>query len=307
MQSESGSSAGVSEGDIVAGKYRVERVLGIGGMGVVGAAHHLQLDQTVALKFLLPDAFHNPEAVARFAREARATAKIKSEHVARVMDVGTLANGTPYMVMEYLDGVDLAAWLRKRGPLPIEQAVEFVLQTCLALADAHVLGIVHRDLKPANLFCIRRSDGQLAIKVLDFGISKVTPAGESAQEMWVTATKAVLGSPLYMSPEQMESAKHVDAQTDIWALGVILFELVTGRAAFVGNSVVALAIKVATEPPPAIQTLLAKAPSALDAIVFRCLKRNRGERYRNVAELAVDLLRLFRRARRHQSSGSAAS
>ena len=144
-------------------------------MGVVVAAHHLQLDERVALKFLLPEALGNAEAVARFAREARAAVKIESEHVARVIDVGSLENGAPYMVMEYLEGSDLAAWLRERGPLPVEQAVDFVLQACEAIAEAHALGIVHRDLKPANLFCVAAPDGLLSIKVLDFGISKVRP------------------------------------------------------------------------------------------------------------------------------------
>ena len=157
-------AVGVREGDILSGKYRVERVLGRGGMGVVVAAHHIQLDERVALKFLLPEALGNAEAVARFAREARNAVKIKSEHVARVIDVGTLPNGAPYMVMEYLDGGDLAAWVKQRGALPVEQAIEFVLQACVAVAEAHALGIVHRDLKPANLFCIRRADGQLSSK-----------------------------------------------------------------------------------------------------------------------------------------------
>jgi len=165
---------GVREGDVLAGKYRIEKILGAGAMGVVVAAHHIQIDEKVAIKFLLPDALSNEEAVARFAREARAAVKIKSEHVARVSDVGTLENGAPYMVVEFLEGGDLSSWLRQRGALPIEQATEFMLQACEAMADSHGLGIVHWDLKPANLFCIRRSDGLLSIKVLDFGISKVT-------------------------------------------------------------------------------------------------------------------------------------
>jgi serine/threonine-protein kinase len=198
MQGGSNSAAGVREGDVLAGQYRVERVLGIGGMGVVVAAHHIQLDEKVALKFLLPDALGNSEAVSRFAREARAAVKIKSEHVARVMNVGTLPNGAPYMVMEYLDGGDLAAWLRERGALSVEQAVEFVLQACEAIAEAHALGIVHRDLKPANLFCIRRADGRLSIKVLDFGISKMSQFGGSGQSAMTQAT-GTMGSPLYMS------------------------------------------------------------------------------------------------------------
>src|SRR5580693_7216018 len=170
-----------------------------------------------------------PEYVARFEREARTAVKIKSEHVARVIDVGQLESGSPYMVMEYLEGEDLQGWLEKQGRLPIERAVDFLLQACEAIAEAHAMGIVHRDLKPANLFCIRRPDGTLSIKVLDFGISKA--AGAS---MGMTSTQAVMGSPLYMSPEQMGSSKGVDARSDIWALGVILFELVTGRVPFDG-------------------------------------------------------------------------
>ncbi len=283
------SAAGIREGDILAGKYRVERVLGAGGMGVVVAAHHMQLDEKVALKFLLPEALDNREAVARFAREARAAVKIKSEHVARIIDVGTLPNGAPYIVMEYLEGGDLAAWLKQRGALPIEQAVEFVLQACVAVADAHALGIVHRDSKPANLFCVRRSDGQLSIKVLDFGISKMTDRSGAAAGA-ATGTSALMGSPLYMSPEQMRSAKDVDARTDLWALGVILFELITGRPVFLGESVTELAIRVANEPPPAIRTFRPDVPSELEAIVLKCLEKDRRQRYRNVAELAVALL-----------------
>lgn len=294
VQGSSDSAAGVREGDILAGKYRVERVLGIGGMGVVVAAHHIQLDEKVALKFLLPEALANAEAVARFAREARNAVKIKSEHVARVTDVGTLPNGAPYMVMEYLDGGDLAAWIKQRGALPTEQAIEFVLQACVAVAEAHALGIVHRDLKPANLFCIRRADGQLSIKVLDFGVSKLKEPigpvhGPTAQGMAFTKTSALMGSPLYMSPEQMRSSRDVDAQTDIWALGIILFELVAGQPPFKADSVTELAIKVNNEPPPAIRSFRPDVPSGLEAIVFKCLEKDRRQRYRNVAELALAL------------------
>jgi eukaryotic-like serine/threonine-protein kinase len=283
------AAAGIREGEVLAGKYRVERVLGAGGMGVVVAAHHVQLDERVALKFLLPEALDNPDAVSRFAREARAAVKIKSEHVARVTDVGTLPNGAPFMVMEYLEGGDLGAWLKQRGALPIEQAVEFVLQACVAVADAHALGIVHRDLKPANLFCVRRSDGQLSIKVLDFGISKMTDRSGVAAGA-ATGTSALMGSPLYMSPEQMRSARDVDGKTDIWALGVILFELITGRPVFQGQSVTELAVMVTNEPAPSIRSVRPDVPIGLEAIIFKCLEKDRQRRYRNVAELAVALL-----------------
>jgi serine/threonine protein kinase len=283
-------AAGVREGDVIAGKYRVDKVLGVGGMGVVVAAHHMQLDTKVALKFLLGEALRDSEAVGRFAREARAAVRIKSEHVARVIDVGTLENGSPYMVMEYLEGGDLAGWLRQRGALPIEQAVEFVLQAGVAVADAHALGIVHRDIKPANLFCVRRSDGQLSIKVLDFGISKITSPTGAAALAQMTKTNALMGSPLYMSPEQMRSTKGVDSRTDIWALGVVLFELVAGRPPFLSDSLMELGIKIATEAPPPVRAFRPDVPPGLEAAIVRCLEKDPGRRYSNVGELALALL-----------------
>jgi serine/threonine protein kinase len=283
-------SGGVQPGDILAGKYRVEHVLGAGGMGVVVAAHHVQLESKVAIKFLLPHMLRNAEAVTRFAREAKAAVRITSEHVARVFDVGTLDTGAPYIVMEFLEGGDLAAWLTEKGPLPIEQAVEFILQASVALAEAHGLGIIHRDLKPANLFWIRRADGQLSIKVLDFGISKLTDlsdGGEGAGS--VTKTSAIMGSPLYMSPEQMRSTKTADAQSDIWALGVILYELVTGNVPFTGQSAMEIAINAATVPPDPPRKHRPELAPGLEAVILKCLEKDRKTRYRNVAELAAAL------------------
>jgi serine/threonine-protein kinase len=282
-------SAPVHEGEVLAGKYRVDKVLGIGGMGVVVAAHHLQLDEKVALKFLLPEMLSDAEAVGRFEREARAAVKIKSEHVARVSDVGKLESGSPYMVMEYLDGGDLAAWLEQRGALPIEQAVEFVLQACEAIGEAHALGIIHRDLKPANLFCVRRADGVLSIKVLDFGISKMTALGGSGPAMSMTKTHAIMGSPFYMSPEQMQSAKAVDPRADLWALGVILYELLTGRVPFDGEGLPELILKVVSAEPAPMRDLRPDLPDGLEAVVLRCLAKDRERRWSNVAELAVAL------------------
>jgi serine/threonine-protein kinase len=290
MGTDQDNPVDVRPGDILAGKYRMERILGVGGMGVVVAAHHIQLDELVALKFLLPHARRNPEAVARFIREARAAVKIKSEHVARVSDVGQLENGAPYMVMEFLQGGDLSGWLEQNGPLPFDQAVDFVLQACVAVADAHVLGIVHRDLKPANLFCVRRSDGQLTIKVLDFGISKSSHLGSSGPGMDMTKTSANMGTPLYMSPEQMRSSRDVDGGTDLWALGVILFELLTGKPPFDALSVTELVMKVATDPTPSLRGFRPDAPAGLDAVIGKCLEKDRAKRYRNVGELAVALL-----------------
>ncbi|HYQ02725.1 MAG TPA: serine/threonine-protein kinase [Polyangiaceae bacterium] len=281
-------STEVHEGQILAGKFRIERVLGRGGMGIVVAATHLQLDERVALKFLLPEALINPEAVERFAREARAAVKIKSEHVARVSDVGTLESGSPYMVMEYLHGEDLAGWVRRNGAMPMADAIEFLLQACEAIAEAHALGIVHRDLKPANLFVTRRVDGSPCIKVLDFGISKVTVPGV-APEFGMTKTSTVMGSPLYMSPEQMSSSRDVDLRTDIWALGVILYESLTGRVPFEAETMPQLCGMILQDPPRPIRELRPDLPQGLQHAVLRCLEKNRERRFNNVAELAYAL------------------
>jgi len=282
-------AGGAQEGAVLAGKYRIEKILGVGGMGIVVAAHHLQLDEHVAIKFLLPEALSNTEAVGRFAREARAAVKIKSEHVARVIDVGTLENGSPYMVMEYLDGSDLGAMVQQQGALAVEQAVEFVLQACEAIAEAHGLGIVHRDLKPANLFCVRRADGLLSVKVLDFGISKVTAMGGSAPDVRMTSTSAVFGSPLYMSPEQMLSARDVDTRTDIWALGAILYELLTARSPFDGTTLPEVFGKISSQAPPPVRNSRPDIPLSLESVILRCLEKDRANRYMNVAELAIVL------------------
>lgn len=279
--------AGIEPGALLVGKYRVERKIGEGGMGVVVVARHLELDELVAIKFLLPDAQGNPEAVMRFSREARASVKIKSEHVARTIDVGKLENGVAYMVMEYLQGTDLDVRLQESGPLPIEQAVDFTLQTCHALADAHVMGIIHRDVKPSNLFVVRKSDGNESIKVLDFGISKIT-AGAGA-DMNMTRTQTLMGSPHYMSPEQMASSRNAGASVDIWALGVTLHELVTGRAPFDGETITELCNEVLMLPPPRLLQWRQDVPVGLQAVVDRCLEKEPANRYQNVAELALAL------------------
>lgn len=274
-------------GIILAGKYRVERVLGAGGMGVVVAAHHLQLDQPVAIKMLLPSMLKHREAVERFSREARAAVKIKSEHVARVSDVGTLETGAPYMVMEYLDGEDLGSWVASQGALEVEQAVEFVLQAAEAIAEAHALGIVHRDIKPSNLFCVRRADGLLSVKVLDFGISKL--AG-GAVDLGMTKTQTVMGSPHYMAPEQVLSAKNADTQSDIWSLGAVLFELLAGHVPFEAETFPELVLKVSGTDAPAVSDLRPDVPRELGQVIARMLQRDRDLRYKNLAEVAVDLV-----------------
>ncbi|PKN50042.1 MAG: serine/threonine protein kinase, partial [Deltaproteobacteria bacterium HGW-Deltaproteobacteria-20] len=279
-------SAPVAEGDVLAGKYEVIRVIGAGGMGVVVEARHLQLDQRVALKFLLVDEHPSEDAVGRFLREGRAAAQIKSEHVARVSDVGTLEGGAPFIVMEYLQGEDLSEVIAKRGALGVREAVDYVLQACEAIAEAHALGIIHRDLKPANLFLTRRADGSPLVKVLDFGISKID---NDPRNISLTASTGAVGSPQYMSPEQMRSAKHVDRRTDIWALGAILFELLAGRPPFEADSLIALCTLVATREAPLLRGIREDAPEDLERIVSRCLQKDPNNRYQTLAEMAVDL------------------
>jgi eukaryotic-like serine/threonine-protein kinase len=275
----------VEPGDVLAGKYLVERVLGVGGMGVVVAAKHTQLDQTVALKFLLPTACEVQGATARFLREGKAAARITSEHVARVVDTGTLDNGSPYLVMEYLDGFDLGELTESRGPLDSQTAAQYVLQACEAIVEAHQLGIVHRDLKPANLFLTRRKDGSPLVKVLDFGISKAEEGG--SQSTALTGTSMMMGSPRYMSPEQMVSAKDVDLRTDVWALGVILFELITGRPVWQADTVQGLCALIATAKTPSLRALVPSAPIELENVILRCLEKAPPDRVQNVADLAL--------------------
>jgi serine/threonine-protein kinase len=275
----------LTEGEILAGKYRVEKVLGKGGMGVVVAAQHIHLRQRFAIKFLLPDA--TPEVVSRFLREARAAVRLKSEHVARVSDVGELEGGAPFMVMEYLEGNDLSQVLKKRGPLPIEDAVDYLLQACEAIAEAHQLGIVHRDLKPANLFLSKGADGSPVVKVLDFGISKDAGAEGAEEEMQLTRTRAVLGSPYYMAPEQMKSTRNVDARADIWSLGIILYQLLTKKVPYKADSFVGLCIMVVNEPPPPPTLHRPDLPPALEAAILHALEKKPDERYPNVAAFAA--------------------
>ena len=287
-QTQPAGSSGVTVGTVLAGKYRVEKVLGEGGMGVVVAATHLQLDEPVALKFLHGHLARQTDLVTRFQREAKAARKIKSEHVVKILDVGELENGAPFMVMEYLAGTDLDALVRAHGRLSISDAVDYVLQACEALAEAHVQGMVHRDLKPANLFISRRADETPLVKVLDFGISKVT--GKDGADLGVTKTNAaVLGSPLYMAPEQMRSLREVDARTDVWALGVILQEIMTGAPPFNATTLPELCATILQDPPQPLRALRPDAPEGLEAAIMRCLQKDPAARYPDVAAFAMDL------------------
>src|SRR5690606_9696823 len=276
------ADAGVSIGQVFQGKYRVNAILGQGGMGVVAECTHLALNERVAVKMLRQDVLMDQDAVSRFIREAQAAVKLKSEYVARVSDVGTFENGVPYMVMEFLEGYDLGELLQQRGVLPVQWAVELMLQTAEALAEAHSLGIVHRDVKPTNLFVTWRPDGSALIKVLDFGISK-SPMGT---DMHLTQTQSLLGTPAYMSPEQMRSARLVDTRTDIWSLGTVFYEILEGRRPFEAESFSEMCVKVAVDPPaPMVNT-----PAGLQQVIMRCLAKSPEQRYANMAELGRDLV-----------------
>lgn len=277
-------NAPVPVGSVLSGKYRVDRVIGAGGMGVVLEATHLQLGERVALKFMAQDAVRDPEARARFAREARSMFKLKSQHVARVLDVAELDDGAPFMVMEYLSGRDVGRILDERRRLPSDTAVDFVLQTCEAIAEAHAIGIVHRDLKPENLFVTKRVDGSPFVKVLDFGISKAQQ--DALDPMTLTSSTAVMGSPFYMAPEQLKSTRLADERTDIWALGVILYECVVGEVPFVAESAPALYVRMLEERPIAPHLRVPHVPRGLSDAIMRALERDPGARFQSVAALA---------------------
>jgi serine/threonine-protein kinase len=265
-------------GEILLGKYRVEEIIGVGGMGRVVKASHMYLQQPVAIKILLPEMADSQSTVARFLREAQATVRLRSEHIARVMDVGTMPDGCPFMVMEYLEGHDLNQILRHHGPQLPQAVVDLILQACEGMAEAHAMGIIHRDIKPSNFFITRRPDGSNLLKILDFGISK-TPAEVSE----LTGTQTVIGTPTYMAPEQMVSARSTDPRSDIWSIGVVMYQLLAGRPPFEAETYAQLVLKVGTAPPSPLHVAL---PPGLQDIVFRCLEKDPNRRIQNVGELA---------------------
>jgi serine/threonine-protein kinase len=280
----------VVSGQVLAGKFRIERVIGEGGMGIVAEATHLQLDERVALKFLRREVMEMPDVVARFDREARSAVKLKSEHVAKVTDVGKTEDGIPYMVMELLNGRDLAQTISESGPLPIQEAVDYLIQACEGVGEAHARGIVHRDLKPENLFVVQR-DGWAVVKVLDFGISKAVLVGPSSVDLSSNNTTNIMGSPYYMSPEQLRSTRSVDHRADIWSLGVVLFELLTGLTIFdETKEFTELVADILETPHRKLCMFRPDAPVGLEAVIDKCLEKDRTKRFQNVAELAVALL-----------------
>jgi len=281
----------IRSGVLVNGKYLVGRLLGEGGVGLVFEAKNVELDEKVALKCLRPEVLVDTAMVARFAREAKAAASIKSEYVATVHDVGTMTDGSPFMVMELLDGQDLGALVHDRGALGARAVSECGLQVCEALAVAHSKGIIHRDIKPENLMLTERAGGMRIVKVLDFGISKAALTGSIFQnDLPLVKTVSLMGTPLYMSPEQIRSSDSADVRSDIWSLGMVLYELLTGTTAFSAGTITELCAAILESTPQPITAHRADVPEGLVAVVHRCLEKDPARRYQNVGELALALL-----------------
>ncbi|WP_438006600.1 serine/threonine-protein kinase [Sorangium sp. So ce321] len=281
---------GLEVGSLIAGRYRVNRLLAKGAMGAVVAATHVELDELRAIKLLLPATAADPEMCERFLREARIAARLKSDHVVKVHEIGQLDGGLPFMVMEFLAGRDLRVIRKQRGPLPIEEATLYVIQACDALAEAHALGLVHRDVKPANLFLTHAGDGAPCIKVLDFGISKVSRAASLGVSEMQTSTGQMLGTPHYMPPEQMRGQRDVDARADIWAIGSLLYVLLTGRYPMHARSVQTVSLVLGGKFVPSLPSKVRRGLTPeIDPIIMRCLERDRDRRWPDVAELALAL------------------
>ncbi len=272
----------VRPGDTIAGRYRVGAVLGQGGMGVVVLATDGQLGREVAIKFLLTTRLDD-ESFHRFLREARSTAQIASEHAVRVYDWGRTDRGEPFIVMESLRGEDLSAKLKRDGALPVVEVADVGIQACLGLAAAHAGGIIHRDIKPGNLFLEERTDGTHQLKILDFGLAKPMSSGP------MTASNRLMGSPTYMSPEQISTPSEVGPRTDVWSLGVVLYEALTGERPFRGETVIAVCADVMNRDPTPPSELVPEIPRALDEVVLRCISRDPEQRFVDVAELAEAL------------------
>jgi serine/threonine-protein kinase len=282
MTEANANAPSIGSGDVIGGKYRVERVIGQGGMGTVVRARHTLLEQDVAIKVLATELSADPQYAARFLREAQTAVSIKSEHVARVLDVGTRENGAPYMVMEYLEGKDLGAVIETSGPLQIADAIDYMLQACEALAEAHVAGLTHRDIKPSNIFLAKRSDGSPLVKLLDFGIAKPAAATDSQ----LTATGAAMGSPSYMSPEQVRNAKNVDHRSDLWSLGASLHELLAGTPPFRAETFPALCAAIIADEPTALREKRPDAPLEIENAIAKCLDKKADGRFADVGALA---------------------
>lgn len=274
----------MNPGDVFLGKYRIERMIRHEPMACVVAARHLDAGDFWSIKFLLPHMLDRADLRERFLHEARTIAQLRSEHAPRVHHFGEAPTGVPYMVLEYLDGTDLAAMVRSRGPLPIEESATYLLQACDAIAEVHGIGIVHRCLKLSNLFLVQRPDGRPCVKVLDFAFSgRIGP-----REVDRTHTGAVIGGPLYMAPEQVRMAKVIDPRMDIWAMGATLYKLTTAREAFEGT-IEDVIRKILQAEPLGPRQLRPDMSPEIEAVILRCLRKRPDERFQTIAELEAAL------------------
>ncbi|MDC0722381.1 protein kinase domain-containing protein [Nannocystis bainbridge] len=271
--------------DTVAGRYRMGNILGVGGMGVVVSATDMQTERSVAIKFLLPNARFDQGMIERFAQEARALMRVRSRHVSEILDVGNLGNGAPYIVMERLVGEDLDAYLDSRRVLPVHEAIDYALQACAGVQQIHAAGLLHQDLKPSNLFLTRNDDDVGVVKVLDFGVARALPGSEPADSAQI-ASEGLTGSPQYMSPEQILRTTEPDVRSDIWALGVVLYEMLAGLRPFEGESVESICENVILSRPKRLSVVNPQVPSELEQVVARCLKKDRDKRFTSTQDLA---------------------
>ncbi|MFO0742532.1 MAG: serine/threonine-protein kinase [Labilithrix sp.] len=278
-------SVRIGEGSVLLGRYRLGRLLGEGGMGRVFLARREGLGGHVAIKILREDVELPPNAVERLRREAQSASRITSESVVRILDLQTTESGSPFIVMEYVAGTTMSAYLAEHGPMPTTRAADVVIDIATVLAEAHARGIVHRDIKASNIALTKRADGTELVKVLDFGIAKQTAASVSS----LTETVAVLGSPKYMSPEQIRDARNVGPSGDLWSLSVLLYELVTGAAPFEALTVPGLFAKIVADPPRPPREVRADLPVALEELLLKALAKEPSDRHRDAAELAEAL------------------
>ncbi|MGZ5483130.1 MAG: protein kinase domain-containing protein, partial [Pyrinomonadaceae bacterium] len=275
-------------GQTLAGKYKIEKLIKTGGMGSVYRGRHVLMDKTVAVKVLRPSLAGDDAVVARFSREAKAASKISHPHAVSVTDFGEAENGVVFLVMEYLDGRTLKEAIAKEGPLSLGRAVEIVRQVAGALDAAHGQGVIHRDLKSENIMLVSH-DGDEWAKVLDFGIAKILQPVGSPADAEITQANLVVGTPQYMSPEQCSQSGALDARSDVYSLGIIVHEMLTGKLPFTGESATVVMMKQVQDPPPSVLASRSELPAAVDQVIKRGLAKQPIDRFQSAGELSAGL------------------
>src|SRR6266576_4389471 len=276
-------------GQTLAGKYSIEKLIKRGGMGAVYLGKHVLMDKTVAIKVLHPSLALDDDVVARFSREAKAASRISHSHAVRVNDFGESENGVVFLVMEYLDGRTLKEIIKSEGPMALDRVVEIVRQVAGALDAAHQQGVVHRDLKSDNIM-LSQTNGSDWAKVLDFGIAKIQQ-GDGARDVDITAANLVIGTPQYMSPEQCSQTGPIDARSDVYSLGVIVYEMLAGRVPFTGDSPTVIMMKQVQDDPPSVLAARPDLPASIDNLVRKALAKQPIDRFQTAGELSEALTR----------------